>query len=45
MPDFGFQIHRRQLIKIKMVVDTDPPPDFSTAAHFITQPVLLSVLG
>ena len=45
MLDLGFQVHRRKLIKIKMEVDTDPPPDFSTIAHFITQPVPFSVLG
>lgn len=35
--------HHLNAIKIKIEVDTDPPPQFETAAHFIVQPLQFSV--
>jgi len=37
------KIHGRRLLKIKIEVDTDPPPGFSTEARFLLQPVPFSV--
>ncbi|RLE20790.1 MAG: nucleotidyl transferase AbiEii/AbiGii toxin family protein [Acidobacteria bacterium] len=37
------EIHGRRRLKIKIEVDTDPPPGFSTEARFLLQPVPFSV--
>ena len=36
-------IHGRRLLKIKIEVDTDPPPGFSTETKFLLQPIPFSV--
>jgi predicted nucleotidyltransferase component of viral defense system len=36
-------IHGRRQLKIKIEVDTDPPPDFSTETKFLLQPIPFSV--
>lgn len=37
------RLHRNQLLKIKVEIDTDPPPDFSTTTEFLLQPVPFGV--
>ena len=37
------RLHREQVLKIKLEVDTDPPPGFDTETRFILQPVPFSV--
>ena len=39
----NWPIHRDQLLKIKIEVDTDPPPGFSTENRFVLQPIPFSV--
>jgi predicted nucleotidyltransferase component of viral defense system len=36
-------VHSRGLLKIKIEVDTDPPPGFSTEVRFLMQPIPFSV--
>jgi len=36
-------IHGRRLLKIRIEVDTDPPPGFSTETKFLLQPIPFSV--
>ena len=36
-------IHGRRELKIKLEVDTDPPPDFTTETKFLLQPIPFSV--
>lgn len=36
-------LHRNQLLKIKVEVDTDPPPDFQTETKFLFQPIPFAV--
>jgi hypothetical protein len=36
-------VHRGSLFKIKVEVDTDPPPGFSTETRFLLQPIPFSV--
>jgi predicted nucleotidyltransferase component of viral defense system len=40
---FSSQIPRGQVIKIKLEVDTNPPPGFSTENRFLLQPIPFSV--
>jgi predicted nucleotidyltransferase component of viral defense system len=42
-PDIVAGIPKGQLIKIKLEVDTDPPPGFETQVRFLLQPVAFSV--
>lgn len=37
------RIQRSQILKIKMEVDTDPPPGFDTETRFLLQPIPFSV--
>lgn len=37
------QVHRNQQLKVKLEVDPDPPPDFSTEIRYVLQPVPHSV--
>jgi hypothetical protein len=41
--DFSSQIPRGQVIKIKLEVDTNPPPGFNTENRFLLQPIPFSV--
>jgi predicted nucleotidyltransferase component of viral defense system len=41
--DFLSQIPRGQAIKIKLEIDTNPPPGFSTENRFLLQPIPFSV--
>jgi predicted nucleotidyltransferase component of viral defense system len=36
-------VHRGQLIKIKLEVDTDPPPEFETQTRYLLQPIPFAV--
>lgn len=36
-------LHRDQLLRIKVEIDTDPPADFGTEAKFLLQPIPFSV--
>ncbi len=36
-------LHRNQLLKIKVEVDTTPPPDFETESKFLLQPIPFAV--
>ena len=36
-------LHRNQVLKIKVEVDTDPPADFSTETKFLLQPIPFAV--
>ncbi len=36
-------LHRNQVLKIKVEVDTDPPPDFETETKFLLQPIPFAV--
>ena len=36
-------VHRGQLLKIKVEVDTDPPPAFETEVHYLLQPIPFAV--
>lgn len=36
-------LHRNQLLKIKVEVDTNPPPDFETESKFLLQPIPFAV--
>ena len=38
-------IHPGQILRVKLEVDTDPPPDFSTETKFCLQPIPFSVLA
>ena len=37
------QVPRNQVLKIKLEVDTDPPPGFSTEARYLLRPVPFAV--
>ncbi len=37
------RIHRGQILKIKIEVDTDPPPAFETQVHYLLQPIPFAV--
>ncbi len=37
------QVHRNQVLKIKLEVDTDPPPGFSTEVRYLLRPVPFAV--
>jgi hypothetical protein len=37
------RIHRGQVLKIKLEVDTDPPPGFETHACYVLQPIPFAV--
>ena len=37
------RVHRGQLLKIKIEVDTDPPPAFETEVHYLLQPIPFAV--
>jgi predicted nucleotidyltransferase component of viral defense system len=37
------QVHRNQVLKIRLEVDTDPPPGFSTEVRYLPRPVPFSV--
>jgi len=37
------EVHGRRLLRIKIEVDTDPPPGFSTETQFLLQPIPFSV--
>jgi predicted nucleotidyltransferase component of viral defense system len=37
------RVHRGQLLKIKVEVDTDPPPDFKTEMQYLLQPIPFAV--
>lgn len=39
------EVHSRQTLKIKIEVDTDPPPEFTTETKFCLQPIPFSVLA
>ena len=41
--DAASAIHGRRELKIKLEVDTDPPPGFSTETRFLLQPIPFSV--
>lgn len=41
--EFASQVPRGQIIKIKIEVDTDPPPGFDTQNKFLLQPIPFSV--
>ncbi len=41
--EIAASIHGRRELKIKIEVDTDPPPDFSTETKFLLQPIPFSV--
>ena len=41
--DIAWPIPRGQILKIKIEVDTDPPPGFSTENKFVLQPIPFSV--
>ncbi|MCL5735366.1 MAG: nucleotidyl transferase AbiEii/AbiGii toxin family protein [Actinobacteria bacterium] len=43
-PEVIAGVPKGQLIKIKLEVDTDPPPGFETKVTFLLQPVPFSVL-
>lgn len=36
-------LHREQVLKIKLEVDTDPPPGFDTEARYLLQPIPFAV--
>ena len=36
-------LHRNQLLRIKVEIDTDPPPDFKTESNFLLRPIPFSV--
>ncbi len=36
-------LHRDQFLRIKVEIDTDPPPDFETESNFLLQPIPFSV--
>jgi predicted nucleotidyltransferase component of viral defense system len=38
-----FSGHRDELLKIKLEVDIDPPPEFTTDTHYLLQPVPCSI--
>ena len=38
------RIHPGQLLKIKLEIDTDPPPGFTSEAKYLLQPILFAVL-
>jgi len=42
-PEFMGRAPRGQIIKIKIEVDTDPPPGFATQSKFLLQPIPFSV--
>ena len=37
------QVHREQMVKIKLEVDTDPPPAFNTELRYLLQPIPFAV--
>lgn len=37
------EVHRGQILKIKLEVDTDPPPGFATESKFVLQPIPFAV--
>jgi len=41
--EIAASIHGRRELKIKIEVDTDPPPDFNTETKFLLQPIPFSV--
>jgi predicted nucleotidyltransferase component of viral defense system len=41
--DFVKQVHRGQILKIKLELDTDPPRGFETKVHYLLQPILFAV--
>jgi predicted nucleotidyltransferase component of viral defense system len=41
--EFIRQIHRGQILKIKIELDTDPPPGFETRMHYLLQPIPFAV--
>jgi predicted nucleotidyltransferase component of viral defense system len=42
-PDVVEMIHGRRQLKIRIEIDTDPPPGFSTETKFLLQPIPFSV--
>lgn len=42
-PEVTAAIHGRDLLKIKIEVDTDPPPGFATETKFLLEPIPFSV--
>ena len=41
--DVAKQVHRGKILKIKIEVDTDPPPGFETRIHYLLQPIPFAV--
>lgn len=39
----GLAIHRNQVLRIKLEVDTDPPPGFEVESRYLLQPIPFSV--
>jgi len=37
------EVHRGQILKIRLEVDTDPPPGFATESKFVLQPIPFAV--
>jgi predicted nucleotidyltransferase component of viral defense system len=37
------KLHSEELIKVKLEIDTDPPPQFSTTVHYLLHPIPFSV--
>ena len=43
--EFAAGVHSGHILRVKIEVDTDPPPDFSTQTRFCLQPIPFSVLA
>jgi len=41
--EFTNKVHRGQVLKIKLEVDTDPPPGFNTHTRYLLQPIPFAV--
>jgi predicted nucleotidyltransferase component of viral defense system len=41
--EFTNRVHRGQVLKIKLEVDTDPPPEFNTHTRYLLQPIPFAV--
>lgn len=41
--EFVRQVHRGQILKIKIEVDTEPPPGFETRIHYLLRPIPFAV--
>jgi predicted nucleotidyltransferase component of viral defense system len=41
--EFTNRVHRGQVLKIKLEVDTDPPPGFNTHTRYLLQPIPFAV--